>query len=173
MTRYCSPLSRFVGKCPPVASQNWCPYLDFKVLHLYATATRSTKFRNQNKTRFQAPGDALPSPWKRAKLKVMTTEERFERIESNLLAMTEANRAMTEANRAAAEEQAAWQKDFRKAMDGLVESHALQQKSLATLTASITAYVDESNARVKRLEENLDALIRAITSEHSNGKTPH
>jgi hypothetical protein len=58
-------------------------------------------------------------------------------------------------------------------MDGLVESHALSQKSLATLTASIAGYVDESNARVKRLEENLDALIRAITSEHSNGKTPH
>jgi hypothetical protein len=96
----------------------------------------------------------------------MTPEERFERIESNLLAMTEANRV-------AAEGQAAWQKDFRKAMDGLVESHTLSQKSLATLTASIAGYVDESNARVKRLEENLDALIRAITSEHSNGKTPH
>ena len=92
--------------------------------------------------------------------KLMTADERFERIESNLLAMTET--------------QAAWQNDFRKAMDGLVEAHTLQQKSLATLTASVAVfYVDESNARVKRLEENLDALIRAITSEHSNGKTPH
>ena len=38
----------------------------------------------------------MPSPWKRAKLKVMTPEERFERIESNLLAMTEANRVAAE-----------------------------------------------------------------------------
>jgi hypothetical protein len=103
----------------------------------------------------------------------MTAEQRFERIESNLLAMTEAHRA-------AAESQAAWQKDFQQgmrdfqqAMHGLIEAHALSQKSLATLTASIAGYVDESNARVKRLEENLDALIRAITSEHSNGKTRH
>jgi len=95
----------------------------------------------------------------------MTPEARFERIESNLLALTEANRVSAEA-------QAAWQKDFRMAMNGLVESHAMTQKSLATLTASIAGYVDQSNARVQRLEENLDALIRAITSEHSNGKTP-
>jgi len=29
---------------------------------------------------------------------------------------------------------------------------------------------DDSNARMKRLEENLDGLIRAITAEHGNRK---
>jgi hypothetical protein len=107
----------------------------------------------------------LAKPFQTRQTEAMTTEERFERMESNLLVLTEANRVSAEA-------QAVWQKDFRTAMSGLVESHTLTQRSLATLTASIAGYVDQSNARVKRLEENLDALIRAIISEHSNGKTP-
>lgn len=45
------------------------------------------------------------------------------------------------------------------------------QKALGSLIASIDAYVDEGRERTKRLEENLDALIRAITTEHKNGKT--
>jgi len=31
--------------------------------------------------------------------------------------------------------------------------------------------VDAADARMKRLEENLDGLIRAITAEHQNGKS--
>lgn len=90
----------------------------------------------------------------------MTT---LERVEANLLAITEA--------------QISWQKDIRRAMDVLVEAHTLSQRKLETLMESISKYVDassefitESKARTKRLEENLDALIRAITAEHSNGK---
>jgi hypothetical protein len=41
------------------------------------------------------------------------------------------------------------------------------------MAASIGKYVDAAEARTKRLEENLDGLIRAITAEHSNGKTKH
>jgi hypothetical protein len=85
------------------------------------------------------------------------------RVEANLLAITEA--------------QISWQKDIRCAMDGLVEAHTLSQRKLETLMESISKYVDassefvtESKARSKRLEENLDALIRVITAEHSNGK---
>jgi hypothetical protein len=37
-------------------------------------------------------------------------------------------------------------------------------------TAHQGGFVTESKARTKRLEENLAALIRAITAEHSNGK---
>jgi hypothetical protein len=33
--------------------------------------------------------------------------------------------------------------------------------------------VDAASARTTRLEDNLDALIRAITAEHSNGKSQH
>jgi hypothetical protein len=35
---------------------------------------------------------------------------------------------------------------------------------------AIRQYVDAADARMKRIEENLDGLIRAITREHSNGK---
>ena len=41
------------------------------------------------------------------------------------------------------------------------------------MAASIGKYVDDAEARTKRLEENLDALIRAIAAEHSNGKSKH
>jgi hypothetical protein len=88
---------------------------------------------------------------------------RLDRIEAILEATATAN--------------AAWQKDMRRAMDGLIESQTLAQKSVGTLTESVSKYVDaasgyvaESNARMKRIEENLDGLIRAITAEHSNGK---
>jgi len=48
--------------------------------------------------------------------------------------------------------------------------HELQQKNLAELTEAIASYAANADARMKRIEENLDALIRAITMEHSNGK---
>ena len=90
----------------------------------------------------------------------MTT---LERVEANLLAITEA--------------QISWQKDIRRAMDGLVEAHTLSQTKLETLMESTSKYVDssaefvtESKARTMRLKENLDALTRAITAEHSTSK---
>ena len=39
-----------------------------------------------------------------------------------------------------------------------------------SMAVTVDKYVQASDARMKRLEENLDGLIRAITSEHSNGK---
>jgi ornithine carbamoyltransferase len=47
------------------------------------------------------------------------------------------------------------------------------QETIADMAASIGKYMDAAEARTKRLEENLDGLIRAITAEHSNGKTKH
>lgn len=52
----------------------------------------------------------------------------------------------------------------------LAELQTRQGESLLDLTASITRYVDSSNLRMERMETNLDALIQAITAEHSNGK---
>jgi hypothetical protein len=43
--------------------------------------------------------------------------------------------------------------------------------SLETLAESVTAYVEAGNARMRQMEANLDALIRLITAEHSNGKS--
>jgi hypothetical protein len=82
----------------------------------------------------------------------MTADERFERIERNLL-------------------------DLTTAMQGLVALADSNQKALAGLVISVTsfidsshAYVQSSNARMAELERNLDTLIRAITMEHQNGK---
>ena len=59
----------------------------------------------------------------------------------------------------------------------LITLHEDTQKSLKTLMDSISRYIDSanafmqsSNARTAQLEANLDALIRAITREHGNGK---
>ncbi len=45
--------------------------------------------------------------------------------------------------------------------------------SQGVLVESISKYVDAADARMKRIEDNLDALIRAITVEYSNGKGKH
>lgn len=68
----------------------------------------------------------------------MTSEERFERIESGLL--------------------------------GIVEAQRIHSETLSQLMQTVGRFVDSSDARMKRIEQNLDALIRAITAEHSNGK---
>jgi hypothetical protein len=75
----------------------------------------------------------------------MTAEERFERIETDLAGITGILRTVAEIQRRQAE-------------------------SLSQITESISRYVDHSDARLKRIEENLDGLIRAITAEHGNGK---
>jgi hypothetical protein len=75
----------------------------------------------------------------------LETEERFQRIERNLEQITAATQ-------------------------GLIAQAQSNQQALAGLIASVNAYVDDSRERTKRLEDNLDALIRAITAEHSNGK---
>jgi len=82
----------------------------------------------------------------------MTPEERFERIEANLQKTSELQTV-------------------------LVEAQIRLTESLSSLTASVNAHVDEarayateSRARMAQMEANLDALIRAITAEHKNGK---
>lgn len=52
----------------------------------------------------------------------------------------------------------------------LTENQLVLQQAMIELTQTVSRYVDASNARVTRLEANLDALIEAITREHSNGK---
>ena len=43
-------------------------------------------------------------------------------------------------------------------------------KSIGDLAVTVDKYVASADARMKRIEENLDGLIRAITREHTNGK---
>ncbi len=43
------------------------------------------------------------------------------------------------------------------------------QQSLVNLRDNLEQYATASNARMTRVEENLDLLIQAITAEHKNG----
>jgi hypothetical protein len=79
----------------------------------------------------------------------MTPEERFELIETTLVSVA---------------------KNLDTFSKGMIEAQKQTTANLASLTESITRYVDASDARMKRMEENLDGLIRAITAEHANGK---
>lgn len=78
----------------------------------------------------------------------MTTEERLERIENGWL-------------------------EIQQALKAVIQVQTNANERLATLTESIGQYVDAASARTTRLEDNLDALIRAITAEHTNGKSQH
>jgi hypothetical protein len=59
------------------------------------------------------------------------------------------------------------------ATEGLVQAQTHTQEAIAEMAASVGKYVEAADARMTRLEENLDGLIRAITAEHSNGKSKH
>ncbi|HEY7390606.1 MAG TPA: hypothetical protein VH640_18960 [Bryobacteraceae bacterium] len=52
----------------------------------------------------------------------------------------------------------------------LAETTAHIGERVSALTEEVTAYVTDSRERMKQMEANLDALIRIITAEHSNGK---
>jgi len=59
------------------------------------------------------------------------------------------------------------------ATEGLVKAQTQTQEALASMATSIGKSAEAADARMRRLEENLDGLIRAITAEHSNGKSKH
>ena len=82
----------------------------------------------------------------------MTSDERFERIETDLMVVSQALVQTQSLLRTMAEEQ------------------VRLQAIVSSMATSIDRYADAADARMKRIEENLDGLIRAITAEHSNGK---
>ena len=105
-------------------------------------------------TRGEIIGQREATPAK-GRIAPMTTEERFERIETTLLATADTLKALAESH---------------VATQAATASFAQAQETIADMAASIGKYVDAADARMKRLEENLDGLIRAIAAEHSNGK---
>lgn len=60
--------------------------------------------------------------------------------------------------------------DLKSLFQVLIEGQIRTDKSVNELAVTATRYVDAADARMKRIEENLDGLIRAISSEHSNGR---
>jgi hypothetical protein len=78
----------------------------------------------------------------------MTTDERLERIEYGWL-------------------------EIQQALKAVIQVQTNTNERIASLAESIGQYIDAADARARRLEDNLDALIRAIAAEHSNGKSQH
>lgn len=60
---------------------------------------------------------------------------------------------------------------IERARTGVAQAQQMQADSLVQLTQTISRFVDTADARMKRIEENLDGLIRTITAEHSNGRS--
>jgi hypothetical protein len=85
----------------------------------------------------------------------MTIEAQFAAITTTLQALAEA------------------QLRTQTATEGLVKAQTQTQEALASMATSIGKSAEAADARMRRLEENLDGLIRAITAEHSNGKSKH
>jgi len=50
----------------------------------------------------------------------------------------------------------------------IAESSARTQGMISDVMRTLDRYMESSNARMTRIEENLDALIRAIPAEHTN-----
>ncbi|MBZ5624643.1 MAG: hypothetical protein LAQ69_38965 [Acidobacteriia bacterium] len=107
----------------------------------------------------------------------MTPEERFERIDATLqksadlqVELQEAMKGVIQIQKRFAESISQYADAAEQRMDAAEERAARIDESVVRVNKSIADYMDASNARMKRLEENLDALIRAITAEHSNGK---
>ena len=60
--------------------------------------------------------------------------------------------------------------EIRELVRALIEGQIRTDKSVNELALTVTRCVDAANARMMRIEENLDGLIRAITREHGNGR---
>ena len=58
-----------------------------------------------------------------------------------------------------------------RALSALSTLHEQNQRTLGLFIRTIETYTTAADARMKRMEENLDALIRAITAEHTNGRS--
>jgi hypothetical protein len=63
--------------------------------------------------------------------------------------------------------------DLAKTVDAYADLENRRSERLTQshekLNASVERFVASSNARIERLEANLDAFIRIITAEHGNG----
>ena len=60
--------------------------------------------------------------------------------------------------------------EIRGLFKALIEGQTRTDRSINELAVTVNRYVDAADARMRRIEDNLDGLIRAITREHSNGK---
>jgi hypothetical protein len=60
---------------------------------------------------------------------------------------------------------------IEESLIAVADSQTRTNQAMTTMADSISRYVEAADARMRRIEENLDGLIRVITAEHSNGKS--
>ena len=82
----------------------------------------------------------------------MTTEERFERIETTLEAFGKGMLII------------------QQSMVLVMQSAERTQDMVGKLAETVTHYIEASDARMTLLEDRLQALIQIIAAEHGNGK---
>jgi hexokinase len=61
------------------------------------------------------------------------------------------------------------QEETSKLQQALVAAQLNTQAAIDELVVTVSRFVENTDARLKRTEANLDAMIRAITADHSNG----
>jgi len=97
--------------------------------------------------------------------------ERFDRIETNLEIVT-SSQVRTQEMLASMAESITRYVDAADTRMQFTEARVqTADERMARLDERIAAFIDAADTRMKRIEENLDGLIRAITAEHQNGQS--
>lgn len=96
----------------------------------------------------------------------MTFEERLHSV----IHLLEATATLALRNEQAIQKVVELQEVQSRSLGKLIETVDILGTKLITLNEQVSAYVADSRERMKQMEANLDALIRIITAEHSNGK---
>jgi hypothetical protein len=96
----------------------------------------------------------------------VTFEERLHSV----VQLLEATATLALRNEQAIQKVVELQEVQSRSLGKLIETVDILGTKLITLNEQVSAYVADSRERMKQMEANLDALIRIITAEHSNGK---
>ena len=100
----------------------------------------------------------------------MTPEDRFQRLETSLVAVVESQARTNQSIGSLVESISHYGDAADVRAKRMEENQDGLNQSIRILNESIQGYVDAADARTRRIEENLEGLIRAITAEHTNGK---
>jgi len=96
----------------------------------------------------------------------MTVEQRFEVIEKSLAGVVQVQQKQAESLSQLMQIVSSFYNTLDTRMTRV-------ESNLEGIVESLNKFVEISDRRMTRIEENLDGLIRAITADHSNGKSKH
>src|SRR5437764_5900671 len=95
---------------------------------------------------------------------------RLQRVEVILEQVAASQLTIQEAVKASIASQARSYETLQEGLQAVAASQVRVHETLADLNTAVAQYTAAADARMRRIEENLDSLIRAITPEHTNGK---